>query len=70
MDPANISLEQMNTLLDDAGWDGDPVTIVNGTGQRNSLGEYVYKIAYGSTINRVYVGENDDGVYVDNASMT
>ena len=70
MDPANISLEQMNTLLDDAGWDGDPVVVVNGTGQQNSIGEYVYKIAYGSTINRVYVGENDDGVYVDNASMT
>ena len=71
MDPANISVEQMNTLLTEAGWTGDPVTIVNGDPtNRNASNEYVYKVVYGSNINRVYVGENDDGVYVDHATMT
>jgi len=69
MDPANITLEQMNTLLADQGWDGDPVTVCVTDDIRNASGEWVYKIAYGSNINRVYVGENDDGVYVDNATM-
>ena len=69
MDPANITVEQMNTLLAEQGWDGDPVTVVNNDDSRNADGEYVYKIVYGSRINRVYVGQNDDGVYVDNATM-
>ena len=72
MDPANISVEQMNTLLTEAGWTGDPVTVVKGDPtNRNASDEYVYQIVYGSTINRVYVGTDTDGdVYVDNASMT